>query len=127
MGALISDLCRNSTIKGVEISEPISIVIGIYILHHSSLYRIKFGSTKLISEYSCLFTSDSSGTIPNDLFSFCSFSILLEELWNFTEIHGTSWNCAFKMPEPIFIIISHIENKVFIGFSFIYDFFKVLR
>jgi hypothetical protein len=116
MCSVVTNLCRNPSIKSIEISEPVSVIVLVDILYNSSLYRIKLCIAELISEDSSLFTTNATSTIPDNFFSFCLFSILFEKFWNFTKIHCSSRYRMFKMSETIFVIISHIENEIFIFF-----------
>lgn len=116
MCRFITNLCRNSSIESIEISEPVSVIVLVDIFYHTSLDRVKLCTTELISEDSSLFTTNTPSTIPDDFFSFCLFSILFEKLWYFTKIYRSSGYRIFKMSETVFIIISHIENEIIIFF-----------
>ena len=39
MCAFVSDLCADTTIKGLQISEPVSVIVLVGILHHSPVDR----------------------------------------------------------------------------------------
>ncbi len=76
MCIFISDLCRNSSIKSIEISEPISIIELIHIFYHTSLDRVKLRTTELIPQYCSLLTADTASTIPDYFLSLRLFTIL---------------------------------------------------
>jgi hypothetical protein len=41
MGFVVSNLCAHSTIKGIEIPKPVSVIIGVYVFYNSSFDTIK--------------------------------------------------------------------------------------
>ena len=110
----ISYFCRDSTIESIEISEPVSIIICIHIFHDSSFERIEIFYTCFIHHHRCLLASYPSSTVEYDFFTSKFFFISFEELRNFTKIIRASRDRSLKMAESIFIIISHIENCIFI-------------
>ena len=114
MSFFITYLRRYTTIKGIEISKPIPIIKGIDIFYHSSLDRVKFCISGLIPEESRFLTTNCSSTVPNNFFSFCLFPIFFEKFWNFPKIYRSCRNSSFKVSESILIIVSHIENKIFV-------------
>ncbi len=115
MSHLISHLGRDSSIEGIEITEPIPIIELIDIFDHSSLDREELRSSSLIREDGCLLTTNTTRTIPYYFFSFCLFSIFFEEFWYFTEIDRSCWDRIFEVTESVFIVISHINYEIIIG------------
>ncbi len=127
MSLFITNLCGNSTIKSIQITEPVSIIVLIDVFYDSSLDRVKLSFPQLISENCCLFTTNSSRTIPDDFFSFRCFSIFFQKFWNLTKVDGSCRNCIFKVPKTIFIIISHIEDDIIILFFRFQNRFEFFR
>lgn len=125
MCILITDLCAHTSIKCVEISEPISVIVLVGVFDHSSIDRSDI-ETCLSHEDRCFFASYSSRAVPDDFSTVCHFFIAIKQVWHFPKINRTCRNSSFEMTELIFIVISHIENEIFIFSSFIDDLFKVL-
>lgn len=124
MGGVISNLSRDSSIEGIEIAEPVTIIELIYILDDPSLDGVVLIFPILISENSSLLTTNTTGTVPDDLFSLCSLAVSFEEFWYLAEVDCTSGDRIFEVTETILIVIAHIEDEVLIRFSPVEDIFK---
>lgn len=124
MSLRIANKSRHTSIKSIKISEPITIVVTIYIFHYSSFDGIHILHSGFSGKNCSLFTANSTSTVPYNFSSICHFFILFHKLWNFTEVYRPCRNRSFKMTKSVLIIISHIKNEVLIRFFFINNFLK---
>ena len=117
MRTLISDLSRNSPVERIEIAEPIPVVELVDILYDSTLYRVELCVRSLISKYGCLLTADTTSTVPDNFFSLCCLTILLDEFRYFTEVHRPCGDSILEVSETILVVIAHIEDEIVIRLS----------
>ena len=61
--------CAYSSIKCIQISKPVSIIVGIDIFDHSTIELIDLIDTSLSHQDCCFFASDSASTIADDFFA----------------------------------------------------------
>ncbi len=114
MCIFVTNICRDTTIESIEISDPITVIIFVHIFHDPSFEGIELIHPCLIHDHGSFLTTNSSCTVEYYFLSSEFILIFLEEFRNFTEIIGSCRNRSSEVPESIFIIISHIENRVFI-------------
>lgn len=127
MGRLIAHLGGNAAVEGIEIAEPVPVIVRIDVFHHASLERIHFLDARLVHDYGCLFTADSTRAVPDDFLSFGRLLVAFQELRHLSEIGRSSRDSALEMSEPVFVIVSHIENDVVVRFTGINDGFEFFR
>lgn len=71
-------LLRNSIIKYIEISKPISIIVTIDIFYYSSIKLVDIFESSFLKHYSRFFTSNPSCTVGNHHFISKYFFVFLD-------------------------------------------------
>jgi hypothetical protein len=122
---LITNHHTDPTIESIEIAKSVAVIVCIDVFHHAAIKLIDLVDTQFPHHDCRFFTSYTTGTIGDNLFSREFLFVEVNVLIQFPEVDSTSRDSVFEMSEFILIGIPHIQYDVVIVIG-IHDHFELI-
>jgi hypothetical protein len=97
MRLFISNGTTYSSIKCIEVTEPIPVIEGIGIIDYPSFETVKIINSFFVKESREFFTPDTTSTVHEDFLVFEFYFIFFDEILYFSKINRSCRDSSFEM------------------------------